>query len=51
MLRSYNAEGTTIVLTTHYIEEAESLCSRVAIMDHGRFIALGSPDELEKKRG
>jgi len=49
MLKKLNAEGTTIVLTTHYIEEAESLCSRVAIMDHGRFIALGSPDELKRK--
>lgn len=49
MLRKLNADGTTIVLTTHYIEEAESLCSRVAIMDHGQFIAMGSPDELKRK--
>jgi ABC-2 type transport system ATP-binding protein len=49
MLKKLNAGGTTIVLTTHYIEEAESLCDRVAIMDHGRFIALGSPDALKRK--
>lgn len=49
MLKKLNASGTTIVLTTHYIEEAESLCDRVAIMDRGRFIALGSPEALKRK--
>jgi ABC-2 type transport system ATP-binding protein len=39
-------EGKTVVLTTHYIEEAHSLCDRVAIVDHGRVIAIGKPDEL-----
>jgi daunorubicin resistance ABC transporter ATP-binding subunit len=48
MLRRLNKSGTTIVLTTHYIEEAENLCDRVAIMDHGRFIALGTPDKLKR---
>jgi ABC-2 type transport system ATP-binding protein len=38
--------GRTIILTTHYMEEAERLCDRVAIMDHGKVIALGSPREL-----
>ncbi len=38
--------GRTIILTTHYMEEAERLCERVAIMDHGRVIALGTPKEL-----
>jgi ABC-2 type transport system ATP-binding protein len=38
--------GRTIVLTTHYMEEAERLCDRVAIMDHGRVIALGTPQQL-----
>lgn len=40
------ASGKTIVLTTHYMEEAQHLCDEVAIMDHGRIIAQGSPDEL-----
>ncbi len=38
--------GGTVVLTTHYMEEAERLCDRVAVMDHGRILALGSPREL-----
>ncbi len=37
----------TVLLTTHYIEEAERLCDRVAIVDHGRVIALGTPRELK----
>jgi len=39
--------GLTVFLTTHYMDEAETLCSRVAIIDHGSIIALGSPDELK----
>ena len=50
MLWSYlaqlNQEGKTIILTTHYIEEAEKLCDRVAIIDHGRIITEGSPQKL-----
>lgn len=38
--------GRTIILTTHYMDEAERLCDRVAVMDHGRIIALGAPSEL-----
>ncbi|HMV47462.1 MAG TPA: ABC transporter ATP-binding protein [Blastocatellia bacterium] len=38
--------GKTVILTTHYIEEAEKLCDRVAIIDHGQIIAIGSPQEL-----
>jgi ABC-2 type transport system ATP-binding protein len=38
--------GRTIILTTHYMEEAERLCDRVAIMDHGRILALGTPQQL-----
>jgi ABC-2 type transport system ATP-binding protein len=40
--------GTTLLLTTHYIEEAERLCDRVAIVDHGRVIALGTPRDLKQ---
>jgi ABC-2 type transport system ATP-binding protein len=40
------ASGRSIVLTTHYMDEAEKLCDRVAVVDHGRVIALGSPREL-----
>jgi ABC-2 type transport system ATP-binding protein len=39
-------QGRTIILTTHYMEEAERLCDRVAIMDHGKIIALGTPQQL-----
>lgn len=42
-------EGITIILTTHYMEEAESLCDRVAIVDQGRIVALDNPKELTKK--
>jgi len=42
-------QGKTLVITTHYIEEAERLCDRVAIMDHGRIIAMGSPAELVRE--
>jgi ABC-2 type transport system ATP-binding protein len=45
-LQSEKSQKTTIVLTTHYIEEAEALCDRVAIMDYGQIIAMGSPQEL-----
>src|SRR3981081_1772909 len=46
LISKFQAEGKTIVLTTHYMEEAEHLCDRVAIVDHGHVIALGSPREL-----
>ncbi|HET6251086.1 MAG TPA: ABC transporter ATP-binding protein [Tepidisphaeraceae bacterium] len=42
------AEGRTVVLTTHYIEEAHILCDRLAIIDHGKVIAIGKPDDLVK---
>ena len=44
-------EKKTILMTTHYIEEAERLCDRVAIVDHGKVIALGSPRELKQRSG
>ena len=46
LLRSLNAEGRTLVLTTHYLDEAEALCDRVAIMDRGRILQLDSPAAL-----
>ncbi|TYB38846.1 ABC transporter ATP-binding protein [Actinomadura chibensis] len=46
VLREINTEGRTIVLTTHYMDEAESLCDRVAIMDAGRILQLGPPATL-----
>lgn len=46
LIEEFRATGRTIVLTTHYMEEAERLCERVAIVDHGHVIALGSPAEL-----
>jgi len=46
VLRNINARGKTVVLTTHYMDEAESLCDRVAIMDKGKILQLGPPAEL-----
>jgi ABC-2 type transport system ATP-binding protein len=46
LLRSLNDNGRTVVLTTHYMDEAESLCDRVAIMDHGAILELDAPDAL-----
>jgi ABC-2 type transport system ATP-binding protein len=48
-IRELKKEGKTIVLTTHYMEEAEALCDRVGIIDHGTLIALGSPKDLISK--
>ncbi len=45
-IAAYKAAGRTVLLTTHYMEEAERLCDRVAVVDHGKIIALGSPAEL-----
>ena len=41
--------GTTIFLTTHYLEEADALCNRLAIIDHGKIVAEGTPDELKRQ--
>lgn len=49
LLRKFKAEEKTIVLSTHYMEEAEQLCDRLAIMDRGKILVIGSPGELIEK--
>jgi ABC-2 type transport system ATP-binding protein len=49
LIRNVRAEGTTVVITTHYMDEAEQLCDRVAVMEAGKVIALDSPDALIDK--
>jgi ABC-2 type transport system ATP-binding protein len=49
LVRDIRANGTTVIITTHYMDEAEVLCDRVAIMDSGKIIALDSPDMLIDK--
>jgi ABC-2 type transport system ATP-binding protein len=51
ILGEIHADGQTILLTTHYMEEADKLCSRVAIMDHGHLLALDRPTELKRTVG
>ena len=48
-VRELNARGTTILLTTHYIDEAEELCRRIAIIDHGRLVALDTTEALKRR--
>jgi ABC-2 type transport system ATP-binding protein len=48
-IKELKKKNRTVILTTQYMEEAESLCDRVAIIDHGKLIALGTPKELEEK--
>jgi ABC-2 type transport system ATP-binding protein len=49
LIKELKNQGKTIILTTHYMEEAEDLCDRVGIIDHGKLIALGNPKELIDK--
>jgi len=51
IIQELRGENKTILLTTHYIEEADRLCDRVAIVDHGRVIATGTPEELRRHSG
>jgi daunorubicin resistance ABC transporter ATP-binding subunit len=51
ILRVLHAEGQTILLTTHYMEEAEALCERIAVMDQGRVLASGTVNELKESAG
>ena len=48
-VKTLHEQGTSIFLTTHYLEEADALCDRVAIVDLGRIVALGTPAELKKQ--
>lgn len=47
-IQKLNAQGSTIIYTSHYMEEIEQICTRIAIMDHGRVIASGTSEELKK---
>jgi len=51
LVRDVRAGGCTVVLTTHYVEEAEVLCDRVGIITHGRMVAIGTPAELVARHG
>jgi len=47
--RALKAQGVTTILTTHYMEEAERLCDRIVLIDHGKIVEQGSPQELIAK--
>jgi ABC-type multidrug transport system ATPase subunit len=51
LITELRGEGHTVLLTTHFIEEADRLCDRVAIMDHGRVLALDTPTTLKRSLG
>ena len=51
IIRLIHAEGQTVVLTTHYMEEADRLCERLAVMDHGKLLALDTPEALKRTVG
>lgn len=46
LIKNIRSQGTTVIITTHYMDEAEQLCDRIAIMDEGRIISLDSPDKM-----
>jgi len=50
-IRSFREGGMTMILTTHYMDEADALCDRIGIIDHGKVIALGTPEELKASLG
>ena len=51
VIRGLKAKGKTIILTTHYLDEAQQLSDRVAIMDHGQIVAIGTADEIIEQHG
>jgi ABC-type multidrug transport system ATPase subunit len=48
-IRELKLKGRTVLLTTHYMEEAEELCDRIGIIDHGKLISLGTPKQLKEQ--
>ncbi len=50
-IKELKKQNKTVILTTHYMEEAEELCDRVGIIDYGKLIALGTPSQLKAKFG
>ncbi len=48
-IKDLKKQNKTVILTTHYMEEAEELCDRVGIIDYGKLIALGAPEQLKAK--
>jgi ABC-2 type transport system ATP-binding protein len=51
VLGALHDEGTTVILTTHYMEEADRLCDRLAIIDYGEILVMGTPDQLKRQVG
>jgi len=51
VIRGLKSKGKTVILTTHYLEEAQQLADRVAIMDHGKIVAMGTSDEIIEAHG
>ena len=51
VIKNLKKKGKTVILTTHYLEEAQLLSDRVAIMDHGHIVAMGTPDEIIEQHG
>ena len=51
LAKKFNAEGKTLIFTTHYMEEADNLCDRVAVMNLGKMVALDNPESLKEKTG
>lgn len=51
LVSTLRGEGLTVVLTTHYMEEADKLCQRLAVVDHGRILAEGTPEQLKQESG
>jgi ABC-2 type transport system ATP-binding protein len=51
VLGALHDEGTTVILTTHYMEEADQLCNRLAVIDHGEILVMGTPDQLKRQVG